>query len=122
LYDFLDIIPKNPVEFLRFSVYKCTGKTLLIKDKDTIAQIKSKSNTSSTTLFNKYSKQYGLKNLAEIFYRFKPLFLAFRTNLSMKRTINEIRRFAPENHKPMPEDFLNNVTSRIKKNKFDLTL
>ena len=121
LYDYLGLIPSNPIEFLRFVIYKTIEKTLLIKDETTIAEIKSRKNISTSVLFKKYDKQYGFKNLAEIFYRFKPLFLAFRTNLEMKVIINQIRRMAKIYHKPMPEDFLNNVTANIKHGKLDLT-
>lgn len=120
LFDFLDLIPKNPVEFLRFVIYKATKKTLIIKDKETISEIKNNQNVETLKLFKKYSDIYGLKHLAEIFFRFKPIFLAFRTNLEMKRIVNKIRRLADVYHKPMSEDFLNNVTGNIKNNNLDL--
>ena len=119
LYDFLDKIPENPVEFLRYVIYKSTGKTLLIKNKEVIEEIKSKDNFDILQLFYKYKKQYGLKRLAEIFYRFKPIFLAFKstTNTQLNQYINKTRKLAIRYHKPMPEDFLNNITSMIKNNK-----
>ena len=40
LYDNLNTIPENPVEFLRYVIFKCTGRTLLIKDVATIKAIK----------------------------------------------------------------------------------
>lgn len=120
LYDFLNIIPKNPIEFLRFAIYISTQKTLLIKDKETIDDIKKNKNIKVVKFFKDYSKLYGLENLAEIFFRFKPLFLAFRTNLEMKKIINKIRRLATIHHKPMPEDFLNNVTAYTKNGNLDL--
>jgi hypothetical protein len=39
----------------------------------------------------------------------------------MKEKINKIRRLAEVYHKPMSEDFLNNVTGSIKKNEMDIT-
>ncbi len=121
LYDYLGQIPKNPTEFLRFAIYKATEKTLLIKDKKTIEEIKSKRNIRISKLFKQYSDKYGLENLASIYYRFKPLFLAFRTNSEMRKITNKIRRLAVTHHKPMPEDFLNNVTNNIKKKSLDIT-
>jgi len=79
LYDYLNLVPENPVEFLRYVVYKATGKTLLIKNKVLIEAIKeSESKKVVTKLFNGYQKEYGLERLAEIFMRFKPIFLAMR--------------------------------------------
>lgn len=115
LYDYLGIIPENPIEFLRYIVYKATSKTLLIKDSLTIEEIKCKENLNILGLIMKYKNTYGLERLAEIFYRFKPLWLAFRTNRQLKKMINKIRKLAVEYHKPMPEDYLNEVTAKINK-------
>ena len=124
LYDYLDMIPKEPIEFLRFVIYKATGRTLLIKDNATIMEIKNhKSNFDVYPLFKEYQDMYGLSKLAEIFLRFKVLFLAFRENETypqykkMNPIINKIRKLAVTNHKPMKEDFLNSVTSMISQGK-----
>lgn len=117
LYDYLDICPKEPVEFLRYLIYKSTNTTLLIKDRQTITEIKTKDNLSALGLLEKYQKTEGLERLSSIFYRFKPLFLAFRTNKKLKSIINKIRKLAVKHHKPMPEDFLNSVTAYVKAGK-----
>ena len=121
LYDQLGLVPQNPIEFLRYVVFKATGDTLLIKNKALIEKIKeSKTKTPSVTfsLFHKYcnsSIDGGLPNLAEIFYRFKPIFLALKHDSpKMAGVINKIRKLAVKYHKPMPEDLLNTVTSRLK--------
>ena len=113
LYDYLGKVPENPVEFLRFCVYKATDKTLLIKNKTIIEEIKEKKNIDVLGLFVKYKNKYGLNKLAEIFYRFKPLFLAFRTGRKLKTMINKIRKLAVKYHKPMPEDYLNSLTANL---------
>ncbi len=115
LYEFLDLFPKSPIEFLRYLIFKSIDKSLLIKDKITIEEIKGKKNLNVLNLLNKYKKKYGLERLAEIFYRFKPIFLAFRTNAGLKKIINKIRRLAVKYHKPMKEDYLNKITATIKK-------
>lgn len=115
LYDYLDKLPKEPVEFLRFVVYKATNKTLLIKDKETIEAIKSNKTIGALKYFVKYREKYGLDKLAQIFFRFKPLFLAFRTNTNMRAIINKIRRLANLHHVPMKEDYLNCVTAKLKR-------
>jgi len=118
LYDYSGLIPENPTEFLRYAIFKATSTTLLIKSPAVIASIKDSNNLNVTKLFDDYEKKYGLVRLAEIFYRFKPLFLAFRTNARMKVLVNKIRRLAVKYHKPMPIDVLNNVTSIIATNGF----
>ena len=116
LYDYLNLFPKNPVEFLRYIVFKATSKTLLIKNSDLINEIKDKKNLNIIKIFDEYKKKYGLEKLAETFYRFKPIWLAFKTNKKLKPTIHKIRKLAVKNHKPLPEDFLNMVTAKLKKN------
>ncbi len=115
LYDNLSMFPKSPVEFLRYCVYVATDQTLLIKSKAVIAKIKEGKNIKIVKLFQEYDAKYGFEVLAEIFYRFKPIFLAFRTNQAMKIYTNKIRRFARTCHYPMKEDYLNTVTAVIKR-------
>lgn len=114
LYDLLNMVPKNPVEFLRHCIYRSTGRSLLIKDRMTLEAIKEKDNLGVLGLFRIYKNSYGLEGLAEIFLRFKPLFLAFRGNHEMNKTINKIRKLAVKHHKPMPIDILNDVTAILK--------
>ena len=113
LYDYLDKIPEDPVEFLRFVVYKATDKTLLIINKETIELIKSKQNIDVLRYFQKYRQKHGLERLAEIFLRFKPLFLAFKTNTRMRTIVNKTRKLAVTYHKPMQSDYLNDVTAKL---------
>jgi len=128
LYDLLDLFPQNPIEFLRYVIYKVTGDTLLIKNKTTIETIKSKLQNKDVRfqiekLFNNYTRKYSLEGLSLLFYRFKPLFLAFRCNSTMKTKINKVRKLAVKHHKPMLEDYLNTITARIKNRKrIDLVL
>jgi len=114
LYEYLNIFPANPVEFLRYVVYVATDETLLIKSPELIAKIKEGKNIKIAKLFQRYSMTQGLEKLGEMFYRFKPIFLAFRTNRTLKSMINKIRKMAIQYHKPMPEDYLNEITAKIK--------
>lgn len=123
LYDHLGIIPEAPVEFLRYVVYKSTNTTLLIKNmylKNLIHD--GKDNFAISRLFDEYAKLYGLERLAEVFYRFKPLFLSFKTNSSLNRTINRIRKLAVKYHKPLEADYLSNVASKLKEGELDLDI
>ncbi len=115
LYEYLGLFPESPTEFLRFVIYKATSKTLLIKSPELIQEIGESNNLNIVRTFSDYEAKYGLERLAEVFYRFKPIFLAFRTNERMKVIVNRIRRLAVTNHKPLPEDYLNSITANIKK-------
>jgi hypothetical protein len=120
LYKELNIIPANNVEFLRFLIYISTGKSLLIKNKETIESIKSGSlDVDVFNCLNTYIKMYGIERLGEIFYRFKPLFLAFKFN-DCQPIINRIRRSAKQNHKPLIPDYINSVTQLLVKDDLDL--
>ena len=114
LFDYLGLVPSHPVEFLRYVVYRATEKTLLIKNKALIEQLKARNNNDLVRYFDAYEKEFGLQNLAKIFYRYKPIFLAVRTNTQLKKQINKIRRLANVNHEPMKEDLLNTLTARLK--------
>lgn len=117
LYDSLGVFPENPIEFLRYIIYKATEQTLLIKSSDLIEKIKENEDLKIVKLFNKYKKKHGLHKLAEIFYRFKPIFLAFKESEELIPIINKTRKLAIRYHKPLPKDYLNDITSEIKKGK-----
>lgn len=104
--DSLGIFPKNPSEFFRYIIYKSTNDTLLIKSKEVIDMIKT-SDFNPDDAFNKF----GLVKLAEIFNRFKPLFLAYKPKCSV--TINKISKLSKKHHKPLVQNPLNSVTSTL---------
>lgn len=114
IYDTLGVVPENPVEMLRYMVYKSTGNTLLIKNRETIEKIKEGDNKEEiNNILSKYLYFFddaGIK-LSSIFLRFKPLFLAYKS--FMPHTINRLRKLANKYHEPMKEDILNEVTSKL---------
>ena len=124
----LGITPNDPFQLLRHIMFVTTKKSTLIKDKDTINRIRlSQTVFDFTTLTDKQ-----IKALASIFYRFKPLFLAFRkdgwsgwnnsdsefiknirTKFAYNRmVINKIRRMAEEYHKPMRVGFWEEILGK----------
>lgn len=107
--DRYDIYPENPVEFFRYVIYKTTKTTLLIKSDDLIDEIKQ-SKFNPTYLFEKFE----LEKLAEIFNRFKPLFLAFKNKAP--KTINKISKLSKVYHKPLISNPLNNATNILLEN------
>jgi hypothetical protein len=107
-------IPKNPIDFLRIQVARATGRSLLIKDKETFELIKSRNLIDRKhDIFEPYVLKYGIEPLASIFYRFKPLFLAFKS-VYTKSAINKIRKLAPKHHKPLVPNVLDTVTKFLR--------
>ena len=131
----------DPFNMLRYFVYKTTGKAMLIKNKVTIQMIKD---NASKIDFTKLSADQR-HSLASIFYRFQPLFTAFKhpanrksnvfKNEAFKKAaakmkvavsdkesnasvINQIRKMAVTDHKPFHAGFWETVISEKK----DLTV
>ncbi len=104
--DLYGIIPSDTLEFFRYIIYRATGESLLIKSADVITLIKN-SNYNPAVQFEKF----GLEKLAEVFNRFKPLFLAFKTKCP--KTINKISKLSKTHHKPLVSNPLNFVTSVV---------
>ena len=115
LYDHYGIVPSEPVEFLRHLISKITDESLLIKNDKLIATIKESSGKFLDDLIKK-----APENLASIFYRFKPLFLAMKSISKNKAFFNKLRKQAKKIHVPKPEDYLESVTFRIKGDRLDL--
>jgi len=102
-----NVFPSNPMEFVRYLVYKATDSTTLIKNPAIIAAI-----LTSKIDVEQYIKQYNLIKLAGIFNRYKPLFLAFKkANKNNVSIINKLSKLSKEHHVPMSIDFLNSVTA-----------
>lgn len=110
IYKNKNLVPSEPVEMVRFLVYLATDKTLLIKDRDTIAKIKSVV-FPVTDLITKF----GIEKLSSVFYRFKPLFLAMKKGPDAK-VINKLRRAAKKNHVANEPGYF----ERILRNKADV--
>lgn len=121
LCDELGIAPNNKFDLFRYIMYKTTGSTLIIKNKPTINAI-----ITSTTQFdfNTLSEKQ-LISLSSIFYRFKPLFLAFKktykantyysTPITSRNAsvINKIRRMAPKYHTPLEESVISTMLGKV---------
>lgn len=118
-YDQTGRVPSQNIDFLRYMVYKTTGRPMLIKDRTTIEIIKRAN--PDYKLIGLW-QQCDVNSMAEIFYRYKPLFLAFKhigttrgwhehtpANPNMARVINRIRRAAVEHHKPLSEASIQNM-------------
>ena len=103
--DMYGVLPVNTMEFFRYIIYRATGNSLLIKNREAIEAIKN-SNYNPAAQFTKF----GLSELATIFNRFKPLFLAFKGKCP--KVINKIAKLSKVVHVPMAQNPLNMATSR----------
>ena len=129
LMDATNIYGADPFNMLRYFVFKATGKAMLIKDRRTIQTIKE---NASKVDFTRLSET-ECNILASVFYRFKPLFLAFKHTAGVESAkvfqneafrkaasklkaavagkatnasvINHIRRLAVSAHKPFKPGF-----------------
>jgi hypothetical protein len=98
--DNLGLIPGNPEEFVRFLIYKATKSTILIKDKKTIDAIKE-----SNIDLREYIDSVNIVQVSSVFFRFKPILLAFRTNDTNKVIVNRLRRLANKYNCPKKQSF-----------------
>lgn len=103
--DMYGVVPDDTMEFFRYIIYRATGESLLIKSPEMIGKV-NLTNFNPAAQFNKF----GLGRLAEIFNRFKPLFLAFKKQCP--HVINRISKLSKINHKPLVSNPLNLVTQR----------
>jgi len=110
LMELYDMVPSDPVEYLRFLMKKITGSSMLIKSKQVIDAVKT-----TTVDFDGYLEK-APANLASIFFRFKPIFLALKHASEHPSFFNRLRKQANKMHKPMKESPLNAVTKYIRLN------
>ena len=135
LMDITGLYGNSAFNMLRYFVYKATGKAMLIKDKATLETIKQNATKVDFTKLN----ENQLHILASVFYRFKPIFLAFKSTASVpssmateafKRAaaklgvgadnetnasvINRIRRMAVKDHKPFKAGFWETILTEVK--------
>ncbi|MCT4615484.1 MAG: hypothetical protein N4A49_11485 [Marinifilaceae bacterium] len=102
--DLYGIVPKDELSFFRYIIYRTTGKSLIIKNENLIKAIKESEYNPQIEF-----EEYGLEKLAQIFNRFKVLFLAYK--IKCPKQINKISRLSKKYHKPLIENPLNKATS-----------
>ena len=121
VYKYLNIVPKDNIEFLRFLIYVLTESTLLIKSPESEEALKISKKSQALKYLEKYDEISGYNVLSQIFNRFKPLFLSLKTNkesdkeLSVEEEkvnsiINKISHLSKKYHKP----FITNELDKFK--------
>jgi len=103
-------LPAEAQEFLRYVIFNVTESTLLIKNPATIIALKE-SNCDYKPDLDAYIKQHGIVELAKVFNRFKPIFLAMK-GPTTKGIINKIAKLSKKAHEPLVQSALNFVTSK----------
>lgn len=104
-YDIEDLVPSNPIDVLRYLIFKTTGETLIIKNEYLINKIKYNSHIQDAyKILSKASEE----SLASIFFRYKPIFLAYKCYDKCGPIINRIRRKADKFHKPLKQESVQN--------------
>ncbi|TRO52229.1 hypothetical protein E2P63_03905 [Candidatus Bathyarchaeota archaeon] len=116
LYEYYDIYPTDPDSFVRYLIYKLTGETLVIKNNYLISLIKCADGNILDAIIAKHAPE----DLASVFYRYKPLFLAMKYISNNKTFWNRLRKDAVKMHEPVREDYLLNVTAKIKDASLDI--
>lgn len=88
------VYPTDKFDLLRYIVYKVTGNSQIIKDKNIVTRMRYGKSFDMSKL-----DCAALQDLSSIFYRFKPVFLGLKHNDQKNKTIiNKIRRMAKLNH------------------------
>lgn len=122
LYDKYNIVPKNNEEFLKYLVYKATGETLLIKNRDMLNKIRNADTETIYYLLSGYfveTHYAGYKLLAEIYNRYKDVFISMKRHDNSKCAkdlnsfINRIAKLSKKYHKPLSKDVFDLVTQQV---------
>lgn len=104
--DIYGVLPNDTMDFFRYIIYRSTGQTLIIKNREAIEAIKASTYNPGVQF-----KTFGLQKLATIFNRFKPLFLAYKSKCPS--VINKISKESKKYHVPLVHNPLNSVTSEL---------
>lgn len=104
-----NVYPAEPIDVLRCLVFKATNDTLLIKNDHVINTI-----VNSRIMIQQAVDSIGAERMAEIFNRFKPLFMAFKkANKANVKAVNKISKLSKVKHKPLPQNALSVATSAL---------
>lgn len=115
LYDHYNECPQEPEAFLRYLIYRATGETLLIKNNKLVAMLKN----ADTRIVDKILVN-APKNLASIFFRYKPLFLALKYSSRDNHFFNRLRKDADKMHRPLKKDYAGSFTELLANGDVDL--
>lgn len=108
LCDALGVLPKDGGKLFAHIIYKATGQTMIIKNRDMRRRIENSvegwTRNNATEIIKKLNKEQMIA-LASVFNRYKELFLAFKHNDTLAPIINKISRLSKKYHKPMTRGY-----------------
>lgn len=107
--DALGVLPNDGAKLFAHIMYKTTGKTMIVKNRETRKTIHRMRDNTEMLWYSLNEKQ--LIALAGVFNRYKQLFLAFKNkhNSRINNVINKIGRLSKTHHKPMVRGFWETV-------------
>ena len=109
LCDSLGILPKDGVKLFSHIMYKTTGQTMIIKNRDTRTRIQMKMNYAGDEIKKLWKSldENQMIALAGVYNRYKELFLSFKNHRDpmMNKIINKIGHLSKKHHKPMTRGF-----------------
>lgn len=100
LMDILDILPSDPDEFMELLIYKITGDTLVVKNRDLVTKIEW---DCPVNIVLPLLRRYRTEKLAEVFNRWKKVLLAIKLGCNhgeVSRIINKVSKLSKKYHKP----------------------
>lgn len=107
--DALGVLPKDGVKLFSHLMYKTTGQTMIIKNRDTRNRIQMKMNYAGDEIKRLWKSldENQMIALAGVYNRYKELFLSFKNHrdASMNKIINKIGHLSKKYHKPMTRGF-----------------
>ena len=110
LCDTFGILPKDGVKMFAHIMYKATGLTMIVKNRETRRMIRNSIDKPEVVSLFKSLNDKQLRALASVFNRYKELFVAFKSKAT-KNIINKISRYSKACHKPMKRGFWETVLS-----------
>lgn len=107
--DLMGICPNEKFSLLRYIVYKVTGETQIVKDKNIMTRMKIGRRFDLSKL-----SAFQLEGLASIFYRYKPVFLGLKYHPFPRQNyiINRLRRMAKALHQPLDIGFWESIVNQ----------
>jgi len=117
LYEVLSIIPVRPDEFLRYIIYKSTGKTLLIKNRYVIDILnKWAASDDGFDYIYKAIKIFNPCEIASSYHRYHEYWLSLKQKNPttdeakvVNAFINKVSKLADKHHKPLPLNVMQNI-------------
>lgn len=109
LCDALGLLPRNGDRLFAHIIYKTTGQTMIIKNRDTRTRIQMRMNSGGYEIKKMWKSLNDgqMIALAGIYNRYKELFLSFKNHrdAEMNKIINKIGHLSKKHHKPMTRGF-----------------